>query len=67
MRTTVTIDDELYEQALALADPGMEKSDLFREAIETFVRIQAGKRLAMLGGAAPDMDVVPRRRNPPES
>lgn len=66
MRTTVTIDDELYEQALALADPGMDESDLFREAIETFVRIRAGKRLALLGGTAPDMDGAPRRRDSPE-
>ncbi|MEN9313844.1 MAG: hypothetical protein RIS35_237, partial [Pseudomonadota bacterium] len=31
MRTTVTIDDELYRKALALAEPGMDKADLFRE------------------------------------
>jgi len=37
MRTTVTIDDELYEKALAIADPTMDKADLFREAIKTFV------------------------------
>ena len=55
MRTTVTIDDALYERALELADPGMDKSDLFREAIKTFVRVQAGKRLAALGGTVPDM------------
>jgi hypothetical protein len=34
MRTTVTIDDTLYHQALALADANMEKSDLFKEAIK---------------------------------
>ncbi len=66
MRTTVTIDDALYEQALAVADPGMDKSDLFREAIKTFVRVQAAKRLAALGGSAPDMQDVPRRRTEPE-
>jgi hypothetical protein len=32
MRTTVTVDGALYEQALELADPGMNKSDIFREA-----------------------------------
>lgn len=64
MRTTVTIDDELYAQALELADPAMEKGDLFREAVKTFVRVQAAKRLAALGGAAPSMDDVPRRREP---
>ncbi len=65
MRTTVTIDDALYEKALEMADPGMDKSDLFREAIKTFVRVQAAKRLAALGGAAPDMEDIPRRREEP--
>ena len=63
MRTTVTIDDELYQEALELADPGMNKADLFREAIQTFIRVQTAKRLAALGGAAPDMEDIPRRRS----
>jgi Arc/MetJ family transcription regulator len=65
MRTTVTIDDALYNQALEVADPQMDKSDIFREAIKTFVRVQAGKRLAALGGTAPGMPDVPRRREDP--
>lgn len=64
MRTTVTLDDEIYEKALAMADPGMERADLFREAVKTFIRVQAGKRLAALGGKAPDMKPVARRRSP---
>lgn len=51
MRTTVTLDDALYEQALAVADPDMDKADLFREAVKTFVRIQSAKRLAALEAA----------------
>jgi hypothetical protein len=62
MRTTVTIDDDLYEKALSVADPGMDKADLFREAIKTFVRVQAAKRLAALGGTAPKMADIPRQR-----
>lgn len=62
MRTTVTIDDALYEKALELADPGMEKSDIFREAMKVFVRVQAAKRLAALGGSVPNMPDIPRRR-----
>ena len=65
MRTTVTIDDELYEKALELADPAMDKADLFREAVKTFVRVQAAKRLAALGSAMPEMPEVPRRRAEP--
>jgi Arc/MetJ family transcription regulator len=61
MRTTVTIDDDLYAKALDMADPDMDKADLFREAIKTFVRVQAAKRLAALGGAVPDMADIPRR------
>lgn len=61
MRTTVTIDDALYTKALDLADPAMDKADLFREAIKTFVRVQTAKRLAALGGSAPDMADVRRR------
>lgn len=62
MRTTVTIDDALYKQALEVADPTMDKSDLFREAIKTFVRIQAAKRLSALGAAMPEILDIPRRR-----
>ena len=62
MRTTVTIEDDLYEKALAVADPAMDRADLFREAIRTFVRVQSAKRLAALGGAAPNMQDIPRQR-----
>ncbi len=62
MRTTVTIDDALYEKALEVADPSMDKADLFREAVMTFIRVRAGKRLAALGAMAPDMADIPRRR-----
>ena len=63
MRTTVTIDDTLYEKALELADPDMDKVDIFREAMKMFVRVQSAKRLAALGGTMPDMQDVPRRRD----
>ena len=66
MRTTVTIDHELYEKALELADPGMDKADLFREAVKTFIRVRAGRRLAALGGSIPDMEEAPRRRSKAE-
>lgn len=64
MRTTVTVDDALYEQALKLASPGVDKpSALIRDAIETYVRVRAGQRLAALGGAMPEMQDIPRRRD----
>ena len=60
MRTTVTIDDALYEKALEVADPQMDRADLFREAMKTFVRVQAAKRLAALGGTVPEMQDTKR-------
>lgn len=63
MRTTVTIDDTLYQKALEMADPDMDKAEIFREAMKTFVRIQAAKRLAALGGSIPEMADIPRERD----
>jgi hypothetical protein len=40
----------------------MDKGDLFREAINVFIRIQAAKRLAALGGKSPQMRGIPRRK-----
>ena len=62
MRTTVTIDDDLYNRALEVADPEMDRADVFREAMKVFVRVQAGKRLSALGGKAPRMKPIPRRK-----
>ena len=62
MRTTITIDDALYQKALELADPQMDTADIFRMAISTFVCVQAAKRLAAVGGKAPSMADVTRRR-----
>lgn len=67
MLTTVTIDDALYQKALEMADPDMDKAEIFREAMKTFVRIQAAKRLAALGGTMPDMADIPRERGQTES
>lgn len=62
MRTTVTLDDDLYRKALEVADPGMDKSQVLREALQLFVRVQTARRLAALGGSTPHMKSVPRRR-----
>ena len=62
MRTTVTLDDELYAKALALRDNAFEGSRLIEEAVRTFVQIKAAQRLIALGGSIPDMPEVPRRR-----
>ncbi len=67
MRTTVTIEDELLDEAMALAEPGTERSELFREGIKAFIRQQASRRLAALGGSVPDMGLAPRRRDEPDA
>jgi hypothetical protein len=50
MQTTVSPDDELCPQALDATELGMDKACLFRDAIKIFVRLQAARRLAALGG-----------------
>ena len=62
MRTTLTIDDHLFAKALSLAEPGMEKSELIRECVKAFIQRQTARRLAALGGQAPDIELAPRRR-----
>jgi Arc/MetJ family transcription regulator len=65
MRTTIMIDDELYAKALELAEPTMDKADLFREALKTFVRVRVARRLAALGSTAPEMQDISRKRAEP--
>ena len=61
MKILVSIEDALYEKALEFADPAMDDSDLIREAIKTFIRMKASKRLIALGGSLPQMQEIPRR------
>ncbi len=62
MRTTLTIDDQLFAKAVSLAEPGIEKSELLRECVKAFIQRQTARRLAALGGQAGDIEPVPRRR-----
>ncbi len=62
MRTTLTIDDQLFAKAAALAPSGTEKSELIRECVKAFIQLQTARRLAALGGQAPEIELVPRRR-----
>ena len=65
MRTTLTIDDTLFAKAVALAEPGIEKSELIRECVKAFIQRQTARRLAALGGLAPEIELAPRRREQP--
>lgn len=62
MRTTLTIDDHLFAKAVSLAEPGIEKSELLRLCVKAFIQGQTARRLAALGGQAPDIELVPRQR-----
>ena len=62
MRTTVTIDDELFARASELTGV-TERSTLLRDALETLVRVESARRLAALGGNDPKASAAPRRRS----
>ena len=64
MRTTVVLDDELMKKAQGYTGI-TEKSALLREALKALNHREASRRLALLGGSAPEMEDIPRRRPEP--
>jgi Arc/MetJ family transcription regulator len=62
MRTTVTIDDELFARAAELTGI-TERSALLRDGLETLIRVESAKRLAALGGSDRHATAAPRRRD----
>jgi Arc/MetJ family transcription regulator len=63
MRTTIAIDDELLADAREYT--GLtETAALVREGLKALVQREAARRLALLGGSAPDLKPIPRRRLP---
>lgn len=63
MEITITIDDALYQLALEAADLAIDDGNLIQEAIETFIRVQAAKRLVRLGSSLSELEDVSRRRS----
>ena len=62
MRTTVTLDDALIEEARKLT--GIEeRTALIHEALRALVARESASRLARLGGSEPQLRLVPRRRS----
>jgi Arc/MetJ family transcription regulator len=61
MRTTIALDDELVARAQEYTGI-KEKSALVREALKVLIQREAARRLARLGGTAPDFVAPPRRR-----
>jgi Arc/MetJ family transcription regulator len=61
MKATISIDDELFAQAQEYAGVE-EKSAVIGEALKAYVQREAARRLARMGGSAPDLVAPPRRR-----
>lgn len=64
MRTTLTLDSDLLEEAQRLTGI-QEKSPLVREALRALVQRESARRLARLDGSEPDLAAAPRRRHKP--
>lgn len=62
MRVRITLDDDLVAEARRLTGI-REMSALVREALTVLVQREAARRLARLGGSAPDFEAAPRRRS----
>jgi len=61
MRTTVSLDDALIEEASSCTGL-QEKSALIREALRALIERESARRLARLGGSEPQLTPIPRRR-----
>ncbi|HVW76555.1 MAG TPA: type II toxin-antitoxin system VapB family antitoxin [Alloacidobacterium sp.] len=61
MRTTLALDDELVHLAQEYTGVA-EKTALVREALKALIERESARRLAALGGKAPTMKAIPRRR-----
>ena len=60
MRTTVAIDDEILARAQELTGIH-EKSRLILEALNVLIQRESARRLARLGGSAPEIGPSPPR------
>jgi Arc/MetJ family transcription regulator len=64
MRTTLNLDDELLEKARFYT--GIEeRTALIHAGLRALITLEAGRRLAALGGTMPNVKPIPRRRSEP--
>ena len=61
MRTTLNLDDDLLSQAIELTGIA-EKTVLLRESLKALIERESARRLALLGGSEPQLEVPARRR-----
>jgi len=64
MRTTVTLDDELIEEAQRVTGV-TERAALLRAGLLALIERESARRLARLGGSEPQVEEVARRRSDP--
>jgi metal-responsive CopG/Arc/MetJ family transcriptional regulator len=61
VRASVTLDEELLKAAHEYT--GIKgRTELLREALKSIIAREAGRRLVALGGTAPEIKDVPRRK-----
>jgi Arc/MetJ family transcription regulator len=64
MRTTLNIDDDLYDRAVKLTGV-KEKTALLRESLKALIERESARRLAALGSSEPNFKTIPRRQAKP--
>jgi hypothetical protein len=60
MRTTLSIDDDLLQQAQQYM-VGVDKTALVREGLRALIQRESSRRLALLGGSEKQLKAPPRR------
>ena len=61
MRTTINLDDELVSAAQDITGI-QERTALIHEGLKALIARESARRLARLGGSAPALRPIPRRR-----
>ncbi|MBC8212099.1 MAG: type II toxin-antitoxin system VapB family antitoxin [Gammaproteobacteria bacterium] len=61
MRTTLNIDDQLYEEAVRLTGV-KEKTALLKESLKALIQRESAKRLSQLAGSEPLLEDISRRK-----
>ena len=59
MRTTITLDDDLFERAVLIAGDN-NASSLLTKALEMMIATESRKRLLKLSGGSPDFKIPGR-------
>ena len=65
MRTTITLDDDLLEKAMRLTGI-KDRTPLIRESLKAIIARESARRLALLGGSMPELQLTPRRQPEPK-